>query len=445
MAMFHFWHLFLLTGALLCSLSQPRDSSPPFSRKVSSSRAVENPNNACDCYVVSGPDPGYFKHYRFYDFRHPGSLASSSSSSSSSSSPSNLDNAGGDTVYTNNATIPPSIHPSLANSLFEQDWKAENWDRLGSELYPIRTTTASSNVFLARYFPPWPPSHLVLRTGRFPNYTSAAEISTRRRNFFHCSLRVRLRLYSPPTNRFPGAAATAEANADPNPFPAAIVPPISHQPPSRGAVAGIFTYFSRHSESDIEILTKDPPNVLHYANQPDWDPATDLEIPSSHDIVTIPQPWTTWSTHRLDWQPRISRWCQDGIQQREKTYGVPTDPSLIAMNLWSNGGVWSGDIPVGAAVYLGIEWIELAYNTSEVAAAHSVADSTGSDDIMSMDVNYTRPRPPPLEHVASSKFRVQDVGQCNRVCRIDGVQRVGVPEVANPLPAPAPAPAPPRS
>lgn len=35
-----------------------------------------------------------------------------------------------------------------------------------------------------------------------------------------------------------------------------------------GAVAGLFYYQNRENESDIEILTKDDPQMIRYSNQP---------------------------------------------------------------------------------------------------------------------------------------------------------------------------------
>jgi hypothetical protein len=40
---------------------------------------------------------------------------------------------------------------------------------------------------------------------------------------------------------------------------------------------------------------------------------------------------------------------------------------MIILNLWSDGGLWTGDIRIGDSIYLGIEYIELIYNRSSDA------------------------------------------------------------------------------
>ena len=470
--------LLLLLAVLSPSArSQPQWTSPSYPRPGPNSRPVDD---GCDCYVVSGPDPGYFRHHRFYDFRHSGPLSRS-----------DADNVGGDAIFRHD--FPPSIHPSLYNTNFARDFAAQNWVREASRLYPVTTATSYKNVFRARTESPNIPSHLIMRTGRFANYTSASEVVSRKRDYHHCSIRVKLKLYSPPPYRPPPSrkytAAEVQALSDPFFGIQAFNPP-RVRPPVTGAVAGIFVYHSRWSESDIEILTKDRPTTIHYANQPDWDPITDEEIPGSHDIVTIPKPWTSWSTHRLDWFPHISRWYLDGRVQNEKKYGVPTEPSLLAINLWSNGGVWSGDIPLGSAIYMGIEWIEVVYNKSHTQVpSSSTSDRVRRDRLDDEDGNYyedddddypgydyysedddyddeslnqnpipneavpldsaldevylrifnttyTRPRPPPLTPVFASNPEAQDEKPCKRVCRIDRVRRVGVPEPVTSQPVP---------
>lgn len=135
------------------------------------------------------------------------------------------------------------------------------------------------------------------------------------------------------------------------------------RPPS-GACVGIFTYHAHNCESDIEILTSDPSNRVRYANQPDYDPSTDQMIPGASTIADLPVPWTSWSTHRLDWHRDRSRWYVDNILQEAKSYRVPNLQSRLVINLWSDGGAWTGDMRLGDTIYIGIEYIELAYNRS---------------------------------------------------------------------------------
>ncbi|KAE8356799.1 concanavalin A-like lectin/glucanase domain-containing protein [Aspergillus coremiiformis] len=122
---------------------------------------------------------------------------------------------------------------------------------------------------------------------------------------------------------------------------------------------------SKTCESDIEILTSDPPHTIHYSNQPDYDPISDKVIPGAGSRMNISVPWTAWVTHRLDWFPNISRWYTGEVLQLANSYGVPREPSTLVLNLWSDGGNWTGDLRVGESVFLGVEWIELVFNVSE--------------------------------------------------------------------------------
>src|SRR5690606_2024730 len=131
------------------------------------------------------------------------------------------------------------------------------------------------------------------------------EIATSFKNFLHVSLRVRLRILekdfpilTPPAetqqlfaNKSTMPEVDTEASALRKRAPALL-------PPPNGACAGIFTYFSRTSEADIEILTSDPPTRIHYANQPDYDPVLDQRIPGASQDWNIPIPWTAMATHR---------------------------------------------------------------------------------------------------------------------------------------------------
>ncbi|PYI26988.1 concanavalin A-like lectin/glucanase, partial [Aspergillus indologenus CBS 114.80] len=339
----------------------------------------------CDCYLISGPDPGYFTHYKLWDFRN----ASQVQPHSSAPPPSNDT----DNRY--------QTHNLLTQTPFSKDWHVQTWHRAADPLLsPIPMTNSESNVFLMHARPPAPAipaapdnhqsttkSFLVLRTTRFTDHASTAEIESQFGWIDHCSLRLHMRLMSRTTaHHHPFAAPdtpTAPTNPNPKPPPPnpknqpnfAYPPPATPFPPQMpprrdssivpsGTCAGIFTYRSAVCESDIEILTADSPYTIHYANQPDYDAEHDRIIPGASAVVNLTRPWTAWTTHRLDWLRAESRWYADDRLQTAKRYRVPDRPSIIVVNLWSNGGEWTGDLRVGESVYLGIEWMELVYNLS---------------------------------------------------------------------------------
>ncbi|RAL14522.1 glycoside hydrolase family 16 protein, partial [Aspergillus homomorphus CBS 101889] len=308
----------------------------------------------CDCYLISGPEPGYFTHYKLWDFRNTAHIPRQPQPAP----PLGQTNDDLDTEILEATTNLFSQTP------FSKDWHVQTWHRAADPLLsPIPMTNSESNVFLMKAPRSSPPGQnasqantfLTFRTTRFSNHATTAEIESRLGLIDHCSLRLRMRLMSRETALYRPYTDIS----DPNPS----IKPQPQRVPS-GTCAGIFTYRSATCESDIEILTADWPYTIHYANQPDYDPITDKIIPNASAVVNLTRPWTEWTTHRLDWQPRSTRWYADGALQAVKTYRVPDRPSLIVLNLWTNGGSWTGDLRVGESVYLGIEWMELVYNLS---------------------------------------------------------------------------------
>ncbi|EFW18303.1 conserved hypothetical protein [Coccidioides posadasii str. Silveira] len=320
----------ILLGGSLVSLSSQTDLQSDVSTSNSTTERVAQHIVApkCDCYVVSGPEPGYFQHYRFYDFRPAPARDTPKKGMKKKNDKKEKDRENMGPTGIN------SRHHALNGHAFFKEWNIQSWHRVGSTLFPISIVHSYDNVYITEGKASSSDGsyHLVLRSTRHEEYTSTAEVQTSAENILHCSYRVRMRLYS-----------TSQGGSG------------KILPPPGGAVAGIFTYHSRNSESDIEILTIDPPNRVHYSNQPDWDPTTDEMIPEASDDIDIEVPWTDWADHRLDWLPMQSRWFLNNDLVLEKDYGVPSSPSALVLNLWSDGG---------QSVYMGVEWIQIAYNTS---------------------------------------------------------------------------------
>uniref|UniRef100_A0A093UZK7 Beta-glucanase n=1 Tax=Talaromyces marneffei PM1 TaxID=1077442 RepID=A0A093UZK7_TALMA len=325
-----FFLVWTALSTLSTALSAPNQGETRFSVDPTTADKRER---SCDCYSVSGSDPGHFQHHKFWDFRQVPLNALAVKDFQFQP----VTQADASAIHQNKDFNAAPI--LLKDTPFAADWLIQDWQRSGSLLFPIPIANSNKNAFLTRSLAGGT-SFLAMRTKRFEKYSSTAEIETAR------------------------------------------------LPPSTGACVGIFTFFSRTSESDIEILTSDPPNRAHYANQPDYDPIRNVVIPGSQVAVDSHVPWTTWSTYRLDWFPGMSRWYVENQLQASLAYGVPVDPSRLIVNIWSDGGLWSGNLTVGNSVHLGIEWIEIAYNLTGEA-----------------------PQP------------------CNTVCRIDNVAHPGVPEM----------------
>ena len=139
---------------------------------------------------------------------------------------------------------------------------------------------------------------------------------------------------------------------------------------SPGACAGLFLYQSDSQESDIEILTSGETGVFHATNQPGGDAGATkvVGIPASNSASGSSNgTWSDWNEYRLDWVPGSSTWYVNGQLVDTKTVNVPTVGMLFSINLWSNGGEWTGSMPVGNAARLDVRWIEMVYNQTSDA------------------------------------------------------------------------------
>ena len=401
------------------------------SQAISSISETQTPNPSlnrqhCDCYLVNGPDPGYFERYEFYDFRnlpldkYPNHANSPPKhtvypSPTPSDSPSKDIEDGLDQLDNTTRLLFGEDAVQLSHTPFTRFWKPQSWRRPISAIAAIEMENSIHNVFFARD----PERHhgpnstfLVLRTTRRKNHVSAAEIESTIHNLYHSSVRIRLRIFT--TEPFP---------EDPEHYPPGKITLNDKILPPPGACAGIFTYNSAICESDIEILTADPPHHVHYANQPDYDPITDETIPGASIIAHTTTPWTLWASHRIDWFPWVSRWYQNDELLHATRYSIPDKLSMLVINLWSDGGVWSGDLRVGENVFLGIEWIEIAYNVSS-KGLH------GGGPVGKPDQRHTHrhSRAQTREVVVGSEARVGDGGHgghgekrksCRRPCWVD--------------------------
>lgn len=325
----------------------------------------------CSCYVVtSGTDsktPQYFQYYRFYDFRN---LASSPSQYTSAPPLVNdTQNAGEEEVW--QADI-------LNSNAWNTDWGIQNWSKPSTEDFPTRMVNSPANVYLGQndnYGDAF--TWLTLRTSRLDDFQSASEIENEQKNLMHASLRM--------YGRVTGA---------------------------KGAVAGFFTFFDDTNESDIEILTDDPPDTIRYTNQPALDKEGN-DVPSASLAPNKLPAWDDWQTHRIDWFDKESFWYLNGNQVAHNTYSVPRKPSGLVINMWSDGGEWSGNMSVGDSAEFHIQWIEMVFNTSGPPEGPPTNDNKKRS---ARSINLFEKR--------------EDKG-CEVVCRVDGVKTIGTPEVAS--------------
>lgn len=129
----------------------------------------------------------------------------------------------------------------------------------------------------------------------------------------------------------------------------------------------MFTYLdsSPVQEADIEILTSGPHDVVQYTNQPSNSQSGDIITEATRN-ASIPGGlhWSTWNTYRVDWSPTQSSWYVNGESAANISFQVPRDPAGLIVNMWSDGGPWTGNMSIHDVAYLQIQYIEIVYNTT---------------------------------------------------------------------------------
>ena len=274
----------------------------------------------------------------------------------------------------------PNLDVGEANILnsdaWNKDWNIQSWSKNASDDFPIRMVNSPANVYLQQNdnnddaF-----TYLTLRTTRGKDFQSAAEIENLQKNVKHVSMRMSARVVG-----------------------------------DKGAVAGFFTFYDDANESDIEILTDDPKDVIRYTNQPSVDKDGNEVAASSQRKTQLPA-WDEWQTHRIDWLEKNSYWYLNQKQVAANSYSVPRKPSYLVLNMWSDGGEWSGNMTEGGSAEFQIQWIEMAFNTS--------GKVEGSTD----------PNPNDKRSVEVLDKRKEE--HCKVVCKIDDVKEIGTPEVVS--------------
>ncbi|VBB86931.1 Putative Glycoside Hydrolase Family 16 [Podospora comata] len=318
---------------------------------VNAQQAPLTEDSRCGCYLMKGNETAYFKEHRFFDFRN----------------------------HHHHASVPPVItevkdtsdapitSPFFNSTEWTDFWMISNWNNSHGirEDSTLLMVNSPNNVYLEANHDAdsSPKSWLSLRTERLQNFQTTAEIESLSAKFKFVSIRMLARTIG-----------------------------------ARGAITAMFTY--RHSEdyyqvqeSDLEIRTSDPKNVIHCTNQPSLDREGDVEVRASKN-ATMPNglEWSDWAVHRLDWTPRSTTWYVNDIQVANIEFQTPKDVSNIILNAWSDGGEWTGNMTVGESAYLQLQWFEILYNTTE-----------------------------------PEKRQEQGQGVCHSVCSVDGSPEVGRP------------------
>ncbi|KAH8648419.1 concanavalin A-like lectin/glucanase domain-containing protein [Xylariales sp. PMI_506] len=358
-------------------------------------------SDSCQCYLVQGPDPGYFLYHRFWDFRN---ISSDGSNDFTVAPPHITDQED------NGGQLATSLY--LNSTTWDQDWSFLDGVSTSSSDSPVPNVYSMQNVYISRNTTAGGAgsTFLTLRATRADDFMSSSQITSQQQNLLHASIRGRMRVI--PNGLGNDSAPSVGARLLDNPATGSN----ANHPVDVGAVVGFFTYASDTQESDIEILTRDGADQIHYSNQPDYDAAADEPVPGASTQLGLPDGLssTDWMEHRLDWFDGVVRWWVNGQLVLNKTVNAPTQPSGLILNVWGNGGEWSGNMTVGGEVTLGVEWLEMAFNVSG-----PVGGGSGS----SHHTTWTA-------HDGLLFSRSSGDAVCKVGCAIDGVQQVGFPEVA---------------
>ncbi len=297
--------------------------------------------NECSCFRTNGSSEGYFTYHRFFDYRNV--------AGASAIPPTVISNA-------SDATNALATSDFFINNAWMNDWTIQNWnnsDSFESTDASILMVNSPNNVYIgpsllltshsnAKLFPeksndssPDYSSYLTLRTSRLPDFQSAAEVDSNEKNFQYLSARFLARVIGSP-----------------------------------GACAGMFTYLPNDNsqdvqEADIEILTEGPREMVQYTNQPSNDKNGNVLTQATVNSTNPGnRDWTLWNTYRLDWMPKMTSWYVNGDSVANISFQAPRDPSSLIINMWSNGGSWTGNMSLYDEAYLQIQWMEVVYNTS---------------------------------------------------------------------------------
>ena len=327
----------------------------------------------CDCFFVDGTYPAFFSEYKFFDFRSLPKYAGVPDSITSLE-----DNS-----------IASATSEYFSNDDWTGTWQLQGWDNRvgdGDELSKDATlvmVNSPNNVYLEESGDDDTDSEtfLTMRTKRLPGFQTAAEFESTTSDYEFLSIRILARTIGSP-----------------------------------GACTAMFTYrdsgtLADVQEADIEILTSGPRNKIQYTNQPSYSIDGDT-FPEATSNGTMPEDlrWTDWVVHRLDWTPGHSTWYVNDEETASISFQAPRDPAHIHFNAWSNGGGWTGTMPMYDEAFFQIQWIQMVFNRTS-------AGGDSSEKKRSLDTS--RPVGERLNRREDSE------SSCQVVCSIDDVSDPG--------------------
>ncbi|KAI1741568.1 concanavalin A-like lectin/glucanase domain-containing protein [Xylaria scruposa] len=282
----------------------------------------------CNCYKAAADSTAHFVNRRFFDFRNI----------ANPSTPAPIAGSGADGAA-------GATHPYFSTAEWTNTWRTQSWSTPGEG---VARQNSLNNVFIApAQDGEQGSSHLTLRTVRQSDYQSTAEVESATADYHFLTMRM--------LARSRGAS---------------------------GAVTALFTYTANPSvqEADIEFRTQTALNQVQYTNQPGT--VNGEEQPEATRVVALSGPWTEWQEHRYDWTPGSSDWYVDGKKVASIQFQTPTAPLSVIMNVWSDGGVWSGVMAPGGEAEMQVQWLDLTYNSTSQQAPGACSNVCVIDNLI---------------------------------------------------------------
>ena len=286
----------------------------------------------CSLYQVSGQSATPFENYRFLDFRSLSNYTPSEPAVITSGQDSGEE-----------AVTSPYFNSSTFEDVFQVLSGVRNPDSTPPMIY-----SAQNAYISAAESADGSDTYLTFRTSRNTDFQSIAQMRSVE-DVLHSSLRICMKVLED-----------------------------SNDTVAAGAVVGFFTYRSDTQETDIEILTKRSQHQFQVTNQQ----ASSTEPAATSNVsLATGKNWTDWAEYRVDWLQGKTIWYIDDVLAYQTTNSVPTEASAVDLNLWSDGGSFSGNMTVGAQVRIAVQYIEMAYNTTNDSPSGGKATRCNIDGV----------------------------------------------------------------
>lgn len=261
----------------------------------------------CECYVTTGPNPGFFQHFDFYDF-HQQAVPKSR----------------------NIRVMPPSVNStgplgsggyisndSILDDNFRKHWQYVPFTHHPSLFTSLKMVNAMQNVFMYSNEKVAHNPVLLLRTTRNVDFQSIGEISIIDEKIVAVTMRFRTRLL---------------------------------ESSKSGAPAGL-TIFNHAAGEEFSEFSR-----TFFGNELSTDA---LGVAPFVDLRS------EWGVRRLDYLfPYSSIWSNDKVEYVQRDLFNPGERQ-VSLSIWSYGSIGTDKMHVGDEAYIAVEWFMMTYNNTE--------------------------------------------------------------------------------